>query len=79
MFVNENREALANAFSALGPNPRLITIDGVKVVYDDGSWLLIRGSGTEPKLRIYSEALSMGRVEELINKAVEIVNRLPKP
>ncbi|MFH1412128.1 MAG: phosphoglucomutase/phosphomannomutase family protein [Candidatus Omnitrophota bacterium] len=29
--------------------------DGVKFICEDGSWLLIRLSGTEPKLRIYSE------------------------
>ncbi len=76
-FVSDNRETLLKMLSSLGPSPRPITIDGVKVVFGDGSWILIRGgSGTEPKLRIYSEALSMGRVEELINNAIDIVNKL---
>lgn len=43
------------------------TIDGVRVDYPDGSWLLLRKSGTEPKIRIYGEAST---VEEL-RKAVE--------
>lgn len=34
----------------------VITVDGVKVVFDDGSWLMIRPSGTEPKVRFYIEA-----------------------
>jgi phosphomannomutase len=34
----------------------LITIDGTKMVFDDGSWLMIRPSGTEPKVRFYIEA-----------------------
>jgi phosphomannomutase len=34
----------------------LITIDGRKMVLDDGSWLMIRPSGTEPKVRFYVEA-----------------------
>lgn len=34
------------------------TLDGTKFVFEDESWLLFRGSGTEPVLRIYSEALS---------------------
>jgi phosphomannomutase len=34
----------------------LITVDGTKVVFDDGSWLMIRPSGTEPKVRFYIEA-----------------------
>lgn len=31
------------------------TIDGVKYLINDGSWLLIRPSGTEPVLRVYAE------------------------
>ena len=34
----------------------LITVDGTKMVFDDGSWLMIRPSGTEPKVRFYIEA-----------------------
>lgn len=34
----------------------VITVDGTKVVFDDGSWLMIRPSGTEPKVRFYIEA-----------------------
>ena len=32
------------------------TLDGVKYVMADDSWLLIRPSGTEPVLRVYAEA-----------------------
>lgn len=34
----------------------MITVDGTKLVFDDGSWLMIRPSGTEPKVRFYIEA-----------------------
>ena len=34
----------------------VITVDGAKLVFDDGSWLMIRPSGTEPKVRFYIEA-----------------------
>jgi len=33
----------------------VITIDGRKMIFDDGSWLMIRPSGTEPKVRFYVE------------------------
>jgi phosphomannomutase len=36
----------------------VITIDGIKIVLEDGSWLMIRPSGTEPKVRFYIESRS---------------------
>ena len=47
--------------------------DGFKILLDDGSWLLVRPSGTEPKLRVYAEADSHQRVEELLTAGVDIV------
>ena len=44
--------------------------DGVKYIFHDDSWLLIRPSGTEPVLRIYAEAASEGQVEELLKAGV---------
>ncbi len=42
------------------------TVDGVKYYLDDGSWLLIRPSGTEPVLRVYAEAPDDERVKALL-------------
>ena len=42
------------------------TVDGFKCTLADGSWMLVRPSGTEPKLRIYAEATTDGRVDELL-------------
>jgi alpha-D-glucose phosphate-specific phosphoglucomutase len=42
------------------------TTDGVKYYLNDGSWLLIRPSGTEPVLRVYAEAPSDERVQALL-------------
>ena len=47
--------------------------DGFKILLEDGSWLLARPSGTEPKLRIYAEADSPERVEKLLDAGVDIV------
>ncbi len=44
----------------------LDTMDGFKYNLDDGSWLLIRFSGTEPLLRIYAESSTPEKVEELL-------------
>lgn len=42
------------------------TTDGVKYYLEDGSWLLIRPSGTEPVLRVYAEAPDDERVAALL-------------
>lgn len=45
------------------------TIDGYKFRLADGWWLLIRLSGTEPLLRLYSEAQTPEKVQETLNWA----------
>jgi phosphomannomutase/phosphoglucomutase len=46
--------------------PEINTMDGVKIVYSDDSWVLFRPSGTEPIFRIYAESNSEERAIELI-------------
>ena len=41
-------------------------IDGVKLVCDDDSWLMLRPSGTEPLVRVYAEAKSLKRSQQLV-------------
>ena len=52
------------------------TFDGVKYVADDGSWLMLRGSGTEPILRIYAESNSEKKAKALINLGVKLTKGL---
>lgn len=44
-------------------------MDGVKAVLDDGSWFLIRPSGTEPKVRFYVETRSSEDLKDIIETA----------
>jgi len=46
-------------------------LDGVKLYFDNGAWLLVRPSGTEPLLRVYSEAESPELVREILGRAEE--------
>jgi phosphomannomutase len=46
--------------------------DGVKVIAANGSWLMWRGSGTEPVLRIYAEAPSPAAVKSLLRTGVRL-------
>ena len=57
----------------IGDNVRtikeVITIDGRKMIFDDNSWIMIRPSGTEPKVRFYVEARSTGETALLVKTA----------
>jgi phosphomannomutase len=50
------------------------TMDGTKLLFEDESWLLFRQSGTEPVLRIYSEATSTSKMEALLDQGVKFAD-----
>jgi phosphomannomutase len=54
----------------------VVTVDGFKLLLEDGSWTLMRPSGTEPKLRVYAEAESEARVDELLEAGRDLVEPL---
>jgi phosphoglucomutase len=43
--------------------------DGVQLTFDDGAWVLMRPSGTEPVVRIYSEAATVTESQKLAEDA----------
>jgi phosphomannomutase len=51
----------------------LSTNDGYKFFLDDGSWLLVRASGTEPLVRVYTEATSAELHEDLLQAGERLV------
>jgi phosphomannomutase len=51
---------------------KLITVDGTKMVLEDGSWLMIRPSGTEPKVRFYVEARKPDEIQALFETAEQL-------
>jgi phosphomannomutase/phosphoglucomutase len=57
---------------------RDLTLDGLKRIYKDCSWLLIRKSGTEPLIRVYSDAPSLDRARELVTRGRELVLKAAK-
>lgn len=52
------------------------TVDGYKVSLEDGAWMLVRPSGTEPKLRVYAEATDPERAETIVAAGVELLEPL---
>jgi phosphopentomutase len=55
------------------------SVDGLRVVFKDKSWVMFRPSGTEPKTRIYCEARDEMRLLELLETARNLVERLARP
>ena len=58
----------------MGEN-QILDVDGYKVIFPDASWLLIRASGTEPVIRVYSEGPDEGRAGELSELGMRILKR----
>ncbi|HZT21325.1 MAG TPA: phosphoglucomutase/phosphomannomutase family protein [Verrucomicrobiae bacterium] len=78
-FPLEKRDALMTFLKANPPDKLLgsplaevKTFDGVKFIARDSSWLMLRGSGTEPILRIYAEAASEASVQKLLRLGLRL-------
>jgi len=50
----------------------VLTLDGIKFMLEDGSWILFRASGTEPVVRVYVEAGSRESVTKILTAGKEI-------
>lgn len=54
------------------------TRDGIKIIFDEKNWVMIRPSGTEPIARIYAEADSQQRLEQTMSKYIKKVKAVIK-
>lgn len=54
---------------------KVITLDGVKLLFEDGTWVLFRKSGTEPVVRVYAEARNGAELKVLTDAAVEFIEQ----
>ena len=50
----------------------LVTVDGFQFKLEDGGWLLIRFSGTEPIMRVYTETTHNEKVQEILDDGLKI-------
>jgi phosphomannomutase len=78
-FPEEKRGEVLSRFE--GQHPQEIagervadvqTIDGYKYFLADGSWLLVRSSGTEPLIRLYTEATSPEMAQRILEAGKEM-------
>ena len=52
-------------------HPNADTFDGIKITFDEKNWVMVRPSGTEPIVRIYAEASSQKRLNELMSEYIQ--------
>jgi len=72
------KELVEEVEHLLGEPLRVIEIDGYRFEYKDYSWILIRKSGTEPKIRIYVEAREKSRLREITEKTEDTLIKITK-
>jgi phosphomannomutase len=51
-------------------------LDGIKLYLDELGWVMLRASGTEPMLRIYSETRSPSATRQILDHACATVRGL---
>ncbi|WP_305046316.1 phosphoglucomutase/phosphomannomutase family protein [Geoalkalibacter sp.] len=51
----------------------VITLDGCKFLFADGTWVLFRKSGTEPVVRVYGEAGTEAELDRLMKAAAQFI------
>lgn len=54
----------------------LVKVDGVKLVFEGGGWVLMRLSGTEPLARLYAESSSLELTKDYLAIAQKIINHI---
>jgi len=47
--------------------------DGVKLICKNGDWLMFRGSGTEPIMRVYAESTSLNKTKKILALGKKLV------
>jgi len=56
--------------------PNSDTTDGIKITTNSKNWVMIRPSGTEPIIRIYGEAESQQKLDDLMSKYIQKVKSI---
>jgi len=69
------RELMENPPHRLGGKKvvKVNTLDGLKLIFEDESWLLFRASGTEPLVRVYGEAPSRKELDSLLTGGADLL------
>ncbi len=70
-----NLQALFEIVMQHFPDNESLTIDGVKIEFDEG-WVHLRASNTEPILRVYAEGKTPEMAEEYASQVIDVMNAI---
>lgn len=78
-FDQERREEILANVAAARPETigglkmtDIVTVDGHQFIMEDGGWLLVRFSGTEPIIRVYCETTHEDRVQDILDDGMKL-------
>jgi phosphomannomutase len=74
--VKFEQEKILNKLPAKILNKKVANIksyDGIKIIFEDEDWLMLRGSGTEPIVRVYAEAKKQSVAQKLVEEGKKII------
>lgn len=77
--VKFEQEKILNKLPAKILNKKVADIksyDGIKVIFEDEDWLMLRGSGTEPIVRVYAEAKKQSVAQRLVKEGKKIIKNI---
>jgi len=72
--ADELKSKLTKKVKEIYADKKIVDIDGVKILFEDSSWILLRPSGTEPIFRIFVEAKTGERARKLMDEGLKTVN-----
>ena len=77
---NEAMQNVRKRFETFTPNQiaglnvkKIVRLDGFKFIFDDDSWMGVRLSGTEPVVRLYTEANSAKKLKDLEKVGTQLI------
>ncbi|MCA9946334.1 MAG: phosphoglucomutase/phosphomannomutase family protein, partial [Anaerolineales bacterium] len=78
-FDNERKAEIQNNVATARPDTLgglkvtdIVTIDGHQFVMEDGGWMLVRFSGTEPVIRVYCETTHEDKVQAILDDGMKL-------
>jgi len=75
---NNAKSKVLEALRARVAAPKIETMDGLKLIFHDASWILIRPSGTEPIFRFYAEADTQKKADRLLSENKRLIEETVK-